>query len=81
MKKMRFFTAKNIAYLAALTALIAAADAVTLVLLVLFAFAFTGRMVLPLEASQKKQQQFVAAASRWLSARKPSSWASMVSSL
>ncbi len=52
--------------LAALTALIAAADAVTLVLLVLFAFAFTGRMVLPLEASQKKQQQFVAAASHEL---------------
>lgn len=42
------------------------ADFVTLFLLFLFSWIFTGRMVQPLEISQKKQQQFVAAASHEL---------------
>lgn len=49
-----------------LTLLIAGADLITLVLLALFSWFFTGRMLLPLELSQKKQQQFVAAASHEL---------------
>ena len=44
------------------------ADVVTLLLLILFSWIFTGRVVQPLEAAQKKQQQFVAAASHELRA-------------
>lgn len=54
--------------LSRLTLLIFGADLVTLALLVLFSWFFTGRMLLPLETSQKKQQQFVAAASHELRA-------------
>lgn len=56
------------AQLARLTLLMLGADLVTLALLVLFSWFFTGRMLLPLETSQKKQQQFVAAASHELRA-------------
>lgn len=42
------------------------ADFVTLLLLILFSWFFTGRMVQPLETAQKKQQQFIAAASHEL---------------
>ena len=42
------------------------ADLVTLFLLVLFSWFFTGRMVKPLEQAQKQQQQFIAAASHEL---------------
>lgn len=42
------------------------ADVVTLALLILFSWLFTGRMVRPLAIAQKKQQQFVAAASHEL---------------
>lgn len=51
-----------------LTFLILGADLFTLILLALFSWFFTGRMLLPLELSQKKQQQFVAAASHELRA-------------
>lgn len=44
------------------------ADIVTLCLLVFFSWSFTGRMLMPLETSQKKQQQFVASASHELRA-------------
>ena len=54
------------AQLTRLTLLIFGADLVTLVLLVLFSWLFTGRMLLPLELSQKNKQQFVAAASHEL---------------
>lgn len=56
------------AQLTRLTLLICGADLVTLALLALFSWLFTGRMLLPLEISQKKQQQFVAAASHELRA-------------
>lgn len=49
-----------------LTLLIAGADVATLSLLVFFSWIFTGRMLLPLEQSQRRQQQFVAAASHEL---------------
>lgn len=46
--------------------LIVGADLVTLGLLVFFSWHFTGRLILPLEESQKRQQQFVADASHEL---------------
>lgn len=49
-----------------LTFLITGADIITLFLLVFFSWVFTGRMLVPLEISHKKQQQFVAAASHEL---------------
>ncbi|MCM1283001.1 MAG: HAMP domain-containing histidine kinase [Muribaculaceae bacterium] len=49
-----------------LALLIFGADIVTLALLVLFSRRFTGRMLMPLETAQKKQQQFIAAASHEL---------------
>ncbi len=52
--------------LALLTLFVIGADLVTLFLLVLFSWFFTGRMLLPLETSQKKQKTFVAAASHEL---------------
>lgn len=51
-----------------LTLFISGAVLVTLALLALFSWFFTGRMLLPIETSQKKQQQFVAAASHELRA-------------
>lgn len=52
--------------LARLAILIAGADLLTLLLLVFFSWFFTGRMLVPLEDSQKRQQQFVASASHEL---------------
>lgn len=49
-----------------LTVLVVGACMITLLLLILFSWRFTGRMLVPLELSQKKQQQFVAAASHEL---------------
>lgn len=56
------------AQLTRLSLLILGADLVTLALLVIFSWFFTGRMLLPIEVSQKTQQQFVAAASHELRA-------------
>lgn len=49
-----------------LTLFVIGADIITFLLLVLFSWSFTGRMLLPLETSQKKQKTFVAAASHEL---------------
>lgn len=56
------------AQLTRLTLLVSGVSLVTLALLVLFSWFFTGRMLLPLQTSQKKQQQFVAVASHELRA-------------